>query len=85
MQEIEEIRQHLLDIYNRIAIQPIECFSSNLFDYNLFSNPLEMVYFIDEIEAYYGILFCEDDIMYEKFSTIELISQIVVKHLQKCR
>lgn len=77
MEEKTQIQQQLLDIYNGISDKHVESIYANLFVPDVFVSPIDMVYFVDEIEKKYNIVLGNEDIVFEKFCTIYQISQLV--------
>ena len=69
----------LIRIYNEIAIKQVSDSKQNLFAPG--TNPLDMVYFIDEVEKKLNYSFCNNDFDYEKFNNIEQIAQIIREHI----
>lgn len=70
------IENILMQIYNKIAIQPVSNTTQNLFASD--TNPLDMVYFLDEVEKKFGYNFSDSDFEYEKFNSIEKIAQTII-------
>lgn len=77
MKDIATIQKKILDIYNNITEMPIESVSMNLFEPEFYSSPTDMIYFVGEIEKYYNIIFNDNDIVYEKFCTLERIAKVI--------
>lgn len=75
------IENTLIKIYNDISIKPIKSGTQNLFAPEVFTSPLDMVYFLDEVEKDFECNFRDEDFDYEKFNTIEKISQLI---LERC-
>lgn len=70
------IENILMQIYNKIAIQPVSNTTQNLFASD--TNPLDMVYFLDEVEKKFDYNFSDSDFEYEKFNSIEKIAQTII-------
>lgn len=73
------IENILIKIYNDISVKPIKSETQNLFAPEVFTSPLDMVYFLDEVEKHFECNFHDEDFDYEKFNTIEKISQLIMK------
>lgn len=71
------IENILMQIYNEIAIKPVSNSTQNLFAPD--TNPLDMVYFLDEVEEKFNYCFHNSDFVYENFNNIEKIAQIISK------
>lgn len=75
----KHIENSLMEIYNEISIKPVQSETQNLFAPEIFTSPLDMVYFLDEVEKRFKCHFCTEDFDYEKFNTIEKISQLILE------
>lgn len=83
MSSQKNIEIELLTLYNKIAFHQINSTTTNLFEPEVFKNPLDIVYFFDEIEKLYNVVFLSSDFILDEISNISNISVKINKMLEK--